>query len=292
MVGKKRNKYIISFVAMLAIVVLVSCALVGTVLAWLKWRNDDPYESEGTKLGTVAVAIVADGNSVSHTTSHSQNGVWKCEHTYSVPKGGTTRSLNLKVRNTGDIDALIRVSIRVYKSENINYLVTDTTPQKDSTSGAVSINLDTAGWFRNFGVVASGEMYLNKVLEPYTVDGKTNADGQVDIISKITVPSECRGDNIFVAVTVDAISHSGNIYKKIYEYQNSHSGSTYITTVPSTNPLLSVNWSQFTVPDGFSGDSQIPVNAFPFGATIPCDLTANPNSGWLAWKQPSNYLKN
>lgn len=289
MVGSKRNKYLVSFVAILAIVVLVSCALVGTVLAWLKWRNDDPYASEGTKLGTVAVAIVADGNSVSYTSSHNQSGVWKCEHTYSVPKGSTTRSLNLKVRNTGDIDALIRVNIRVYNSENVNYLVGEPAVLD---SGAVRVRLDTTSWYRTFSAFAGGQMYLNEVLEPYTINGSTNADGEVDIISKITVPSGCQTDNIYVAVTVEAVSHSGNIYKKIYEYQNSHSGSSYITTVASVDPLLSANWSKFTVPEGFSGDNQIPVNAFPFGDTIPCDLSANPNSGWLAWMQPSGYLKN
>lgn len=288
MVGEKRNRYLIFFVTILVLVVLVSCTLVGTVLAWLKWRNDDPYQSDGTKLGTVAVAIVADGNFVSYTSEHSQVGVWKCEHTYAVPKGSATRSLNLKVRNTGDIDALIRVNIRVYASENIDYLVG--TPAV-LESGAVKIRLDTAGWYRNFGsMLATGDMYLNEVLQPYTVDGTTNASGQVDVISQIAVPSGHENDDIFVAVRVDAISHSGNIYKKIYDYQNSNSGTSYITQVEPQNPFISGNWSKFTIPSDFSDNNQIPVNAFPFGDTIPCDLSANPNMGWLAWRQSSTYL--
>lgn len=285
----KRSKYQLQFLAVLILVVLVSCTLVGTVYAWLKWERTDSSDS-GLKIGEVDISIYADGTKLTtNTSSHLNGGNWACANAYHVSGTGTTRNLDLKVRNTGTIDAILRATIRVYYKNNnqVTYLLSDTA--STNAVGGVAIAMQTDGWYRNLSAnngIAGGYMFLNDKLEPYILNGETNSSGEIAIISTITLPAGCESHDIYVSVTVDAVSYSGNIYKKIYENSASN-----VTLQTSNDTLDTQKYSKFTPPsDDFlrnlypSGTTNlIPVDAFPFGDTLPCDLTTQPKSGWLAW---------
>ena len=282
---KIEHRHRISFIVVLVAVVLVTCVLVGSVLAWLK--RDYTRESEGLEIGTVAIEIYANGSNVTHTTNHQNGTTWECSTPYSIPTGGTSRNLSLTIRNTGTVDALIRATIRVYIVDGNNNIVCLLGNPQIMPSSAPMIAMNTTGWYQALpqnNQVASGYMYLSEKLEPYTLNGETSVSREIPIISQITVPAGYENTEILVSVTVDAVAHPGNIYKKIYE--NSASNLTKVTLDGESRA-----YTTFAVPDDDflrdlypSGTTNlIPVPAFPFGSTIPCDMTGAENTGWLGW---------
>lgn len=282
---KKIARDRLSFIIIITTVLLAICVLVGSVLAWLK--KDYTRESEGLEIGTVAVEIFANGTNVTHTTAHKDGTSWECAAPYSIPTGGTTRNLDLTIRNIGTVDALIRATIRVYIVNNNNNIVCLLGTPAVLPSTAPVIAMNTTGWYQALpqnNQVASGYMFLNEKLEPYNLNGETSDDREIPIISQITVPEGYENTEILVSVTVDAVSYSGNIYKKIYE--NSADNLTKVTLDGETRA-----YTTFTVPsEDFlknlypSGTTNlIPVPAFPFGSTIPCDVSGAENTGWLGW---------
>ncbi len=282
---KIEHRHRVSFIVLLVTVVLVTCVLVGSVLAWLK-RNYT-RDSEGLEIGTVAVEIYANGTNVTHTTEHQNGTTWECTSPYSIPTGGTSRNLSLTIRNTGTVDALIRATIRVYIVDGNNNIVCLLGIPQVMPSSAPMIAMNTTGWYQALpqnNQVASGYMYLSEKLEPYTLNGETSSDREIPIISQITVPTGYENTEILVSVTVDAVAHPGNIYKKIYE--NSASNLSKVTLDGESRA-----YTTFTMPDEDfmrdlypSGETNlIPVPAFPFGSTIPCDVSGAENTGWLGW---------
>lgn len=282
---KIEHRHRVSFIVLLVTVVLVTCVLVGSVLAWLK-RNYT-RDSEGLEIGTVAVEIYANGTNVTHTTEHQNGTTWECSSPYSIPTGGTARNLSLTIRNTGTVDALIRATIRVYIVDGNNNIVCLLGTPQIMASSAPMIAMNTTGWYQALpqnNQVASGYMYLSEKLEPYTLNGETSSDREIPIISQITVPEGYENTEILVSVTVDAVAHPGNIYKKIYE--NSASNLSKVTLDGESRA-----YTTFTMPDEDymkdlypSGETNlIPVPAFPFGSTIPCDVSGAENTGWLGW---------
>lgn len=284
---RKTDRYKVHFIAILVLVLFVSCVLVSSVYAWLMWETT--RESEGLKVGTVDIEIYANGSLVTNTTSHQNGSTWECNSPYIVPTSTTTtRTLNLKVRNVGTVDALVRATIRVYTengNNDINFILGEPTIM---SSGAPVVTMDTTGWYRDFSAndqVSSGYLYLNNKLEPYTLNGSTNANGEVSIISKLIVPDTYKSTEIKVSVTIDAVSYSGNIYKKIYENSASN-----VSVTTGTGGNTNKTYSKFTAPASFIKDlypngttNLIPVNAFPFTDTIPCSVAGGTYTGWTAW---------
>lgn len=284
---RARDRYKVYFIAILLVVLFVSCVLIGSVYSWLKWETT--RDSTGLQVGTVDIEIYANGSRVDFTNNHKNGSTWECASPYTIPTSTTTtRTLNLKVRNVGTVDALVRATIRVYSVSNnnsITYLIGD---PGVIVSSAVKINMNTTGWYRDLAgndQVASGYLYLNNKLEPYTLNGSTNTNGEVSIISQIVVPDTYKAEAMYVSVTIDAVSYSGNIYKKVYENSASNVAVS-VNTEGNTNKT----YSKFTAPSGFIKDTYpngttnlIPVNAYPFTDVIPCDLSGSTNTGWLAW---------
>ena len=271
MVQKKERHYW-QFIALLVMVVVLSCVLVGSIIAWLE--KDYTRESEGVHLGEVSLSLYANGLEINGTTSeHSDtNGTtWECDNPYLVPVGGKTRTVNLKVRNTGNIDALLRATIRVYmigtNNKQITFLLGE--PQV-ITSNAVKIAMNTTGWLQNFpenNQVASGYMYFNSLISPYVLNGTTTTANEVSVVSQIVVPDGYENTSIYISLTLDAVAYSGNIYKKISELSPANiSSGTAESVSGDTREYLT-----FTAPSGFNTD--IPVKAFPFGQTLPADWT-------------------
>lgn len=246
----RRKAKVNSFIIVLCLlVVLCSCLIVST-LAWLE--ETYIYYEDRNNIGAINVVLLANGNKIEGSTD--ENGVWTCNTPYEIPSGNTIRSLNLKCRNEGNIDALVRVTISIYYMENNNKRTALLVSGNPTTSGTIS--LDTNNWIRQFPseTVACGYMYYNNVLSSYNtrtygtdniVTG-TDINGETSIINQILVNSEQKDIVFYVDVSVDAVAYSGNIYKKIENNE--------------------------TTPE------DIPVNAFPFGnkADLP--------STWTAWR--------
>ena len=220
---KKEGQRLGRLIALLILVVVLSCTLVGSVLAWLERdytrtseldTNPDTYN---VHLGEVGLAMYdAEGNPVASDSP------------YKLPTTGTVREVNLKVRNTGNIDALLRANIRVYMKDNnnnITLLLGDEDPSVLTPEGLnkpytpiIKIKMSTTGWVQDFpdnNSVAAGYMFYNSKLLPYNVNGENVSANEVTIISNIAVPAGYENAEIYVSVTLDAVAWAGNIYRKI-----------------------------------------------------------------------------
>lgn len=255
----RRRKEINYFLIVLVIIVVLCSSLIFSTIAWLQETYN--FEDNNSKIGKIDVCLYANNTKITGTVN--AEGKWTCDTPYEIsPSTSTIRTLNLKMRNEGTIDALVRVTIDVYFMENNNKrtaLLTTSTPTAVGT-----ISLDTNGWIKQFPSenVACGYMYYNSKLPSYytkviaedgTITEGTNAGGDVSIVDEILVSESQKDTTFYVDVTVDAVSYSGNVYKKI----NGKTESEIANIV---------------------GSDDLPVLAYPFGK-----LDTLPND-WIAWQ--------
>lgn len=255
------------FIVLVVLVLLLSTTLISFVYAWL--TQTKIKESNHLQIGTVGVEVLANGTTITADTA------------YIVPTGSTRRKVNLKLRNTGDIDELVRVTLDLRLDD-------DSVPLLGAPmvmGSAVRVSMDTTGWDLNFPAnnqVAGGDMYYSSVLVPFST---SNTNGEIDIIKEIVVPAGYENTPMTIRVSANAISYTGNIYKEIYKIKPS-------LVTKSSRPGDSRVYSTFALPTDEeslknlfpSGTTDlIPVNAFLFGDTLPCDLTTSPKNGWTAW---------
>lgn len=249
---KRSKRYSYLFELVLIVVVLCSCLLFSTI-AWLQQTYD--LDNKDNQIGRVEAGIYHNGVKVEGTTSTVDGKeVWECNTPYEIAGGNTQRTLNLKVRNEGTIDALMRVRLIVYYMEGNNkcpLIISDNTPTISGT-----VQLDITGFILDFkGGVACGNIYFNSKFEPYTTrtldaDGQvvstTDASKEVSIINQLIVAESQKDVTLYADVSVDLVAYSGNIYKKIENNQTSI--------------------------------ADIPVSAYPFGTkeTLP--------ESWTAWR--------
>lgn len=275
MIEQKKGRHYWQFISLLIVVVILSCVLVGSLIAWL--QKEYLRMSDGVRLGEVKLELYADNTLVSGTTSPhtTDNGeTWECTNPYIVPTSSTTtRTLNLKVRNTGTIDALLRATIRVYSGESTQALLSSIPTVLGN--GAISISMNTPDWIHNFpaeNTIASGNMYLNKLISPYVVNGETKTENEISIITTIVVPDGYENNELKVSVTLDAVAYSGNIYKKINQLkpENVTTGTTETLNGDTREYYI------FTSPEDTEFTEEIPVKAFPYGLTLP--------KNWEIWK--------
>lgn len=254
--GQKNNKR--AFIVVLVVVLLASCMLIGSVLAWLRQNSVD--ESNNTiQLGTVDFDIYSGNTNVSSTKSN-YNGVTKGSSKEITVSGTTTiRTLNLKIRNTGTVAAIMRVTLSIYyKDSNGNKvaLLIQDTPSIDN-----GIAIQNDGWINDFkDGVTSGYTYYNNVINPYTIrtvthktDGTQTITSQnvtanaVPVITQLLLPSSMASTTYYITIAVEGVAYGGNIYQELEDKDADK-------------------------------DYQIPVEAYPFG--LPESLPAT----WTAWK--------
>lgn len=255
---RRHDGFKIAFVVVLILVLLSSCLCVGTALAWLT-QNIDRDSGNNLSIGSVDFDVYYNDSKVTTSKSNASgiNSVTNQEITLSGTS--TIRTINLKIRNTGTIDAIMRVTISIYQKDangnHIALVLADATPTIDN-----SIAMQTDGWVRDMHGVTSGYMYYNQVISPYTVKRIThNSDGTdtttsqdisaraVSVVSQILVPSAMASDTYYMSITVEGVAYKGNIYQE-------------------------------TADKNDNKDYQIDVEAYPFGepSTLP--------SGWTAWR--------
>lgn len=273
---KTKNGYKISFLIVLITVVLSFCICVGSVVAWL--RVDYIRRSDSLELGTVKLALYNGSTEVKGTTV-TNGEVTSTYATVTIPaSSGNIRTLGIKVRNMGTIDCLVRARFNIYYYENDGNRSTillsetaktiETTDMNGHSKFVNYASIDNSGWIlrlpglpqnpevpATYTTAAFGELFYNNKISPYihTVidDGGNISSETVDnnaktIISSITTVDSEKDRTLYIDITVDAISYSGNIYRK------------------TENP-------SFTQVD-------VPVEAYPFGSKDKLP------SNWTAWK--------
>lgn len=245
---RKESKFNTGLIVVILIVTLCFCLVVNT-LAWLNEIYE--YTDDNSNIGKIDVCLYADG--VKRGSVSKVGETWTNSQPYQLASGSTTRNVGLKVRNEGNIDALVRVTINVYYMENNNKrtaLITSSTP----TQGTIQLN--AGGWTTQFPDedVACGYMYYSTQLQSYNtkivddgvITSGTNANGESLIITSIVVSEAQKNTIFYVDISVDAVAYAGNIYKKLEANETSA--------------------------------SDIPVYAYPFGKK------ENLPTNWEAWK--------
>ena len=221
---KVQNKGIYLYVVAITLV-LILCGSIFLTYSWLKTsvtitndiNNADPIEDPITNLGEVDVEIYYNGSKVNR---EDVNPI-----TITCSGSDATRTINLKVRNAGTIDTLVRATISIYYLDTSNnrvvYLLVP------SPSAENQCTLTNSGWINNLAAdnaVASGYMYYNSKLEPYTrhyvnngsVATTTDTTKEISIISQVALASTFANKTFYMDVKIDACAYAGNIYKKIY----------------------------------------------------------------------------
>lgn len=260
--AKEKEKYKLSFLVVLTVVVLCSCVLFGSVLAWL--TRTYTHSDDDNLIGSVELAIFANGTEVTGSTSVVEGKTtWVCNTPYQITGNTTLRNnINLKIRNTGTIDAIVRATINIYYIDDYDDQTTDTDKRPlliASTTPTVNgtANLDSTNWIYDFPspTVACGYMFYNQKLSPYVLRDPGDLDSvaestvpanEVSIINQILLSESQKDVTIYIDLTVEAVAYAGNIYKKIENNQ---------TTA-----------------------ADIPVHALPFG------LKEELPDSWTAWR--------
>ena len=113
----KEKKYYKAFIAVLMIVLLSCCVLVGSVLAWL--TDEDVHETKDIiEIGAVDFDIYHNGNKITslkhNSTSASAIVVSSTSKAVEVLGGSTIRDIDLTIRNTGTVSAIMRITLAIY----------------------------------------------------------------------------------------------------------------------------------------------------------------------------------
>lgn len=254
----KEKKFKYAFIAVLLIVLLSSCIFIGTVLAWL--TDKDIHGSEGIiEIGAVDFDIYSGDTKIT-TIKNNSDGVTVVDtnsYVMELNGGSTIRNIDLTIRNTGTVSAIIRITLSIYYYDDYGYkcpCILSTTSTFDN-----HIAITNVGWVNDFkGNVSSGYSYYNKQIEPYTIRKAHSITGEitsqditanaVPVITQILVPETQKDRKYYLDfVRVDGVAYSGNIYQEEADQAN-------------------------------GGEYDVPVNAYPFGHinNIPED--------WTAWK--------
>ena len=244
-----------ALIVLAVIVVLCSCLILNT-LAWL--QETYIFNEDRNKIGYVNVSLYSNNTKIEGSVD--ENGKWTSNSPIAIPAGSIVRALNLKVRNEGNIDTLVRATISIYYLEdagNGNTNKRTALVVSDAPTNLGTISIDSSNWIRQFpsATAACGYMFYNSRLVSYStrtpnssdaVDTSVDTNGEVNVINQIAVSESQKNVIFYIDISVDAVAYSGNIYKKIENNE---------TTI-----------------------ADIPVQAFPFGTkeNLPDD--------WTAWR--------
>ncbi len=246
------------FIAVLMVVLLSCCFLVGTVLAWL--TDEDVHRSEGIiEIGAVDFDIY-NGSTKITTVKHNSTSTGAITvNTVSQPVevlgGSTIRNIDLTIRNTGTVSALMRITLSIYYLDDNG----DKCPCIVATTSTFDnhISITNTGWVSDFSDSATtGYAYYNSQINPYTIRTPHNLTGEVTtqdvtahavpVLTQILVPDSKKNQTYYIEVIqVDGVAYSGNIYQ-----EDIHK----------------------------DGEYDVPVTAYPFGHVD--DLPEE----WTAWR--------
>lgn len=245
----------------LTIVLLSSCVFVGYLVAWLTdedVRNTNPGD---IVIGNVDFDIYNGSTKITSYKSTS-DGISPTDissatsHEVELSGSGTIKNVNIKIRNTGTVDAIIRVTLKVYYINDNGERQACLIRTGNTFTDDKQIVIDNDGWVNMFnGGVAVGYTFYNDIISPYTIS-HINEDGdkvpqtvtahEISLMSSILVPNNMVSYKYYIALTIDGVAHSGNIYQE----------------------------------NAQGAGSSIPIEAYPFGV-----LTSTFLSEWTAWQR-------
>ena len=263
----KERKYHKGFIAVLMIVLLSCCIFVGSVLAWL--TDEDVHSSEGIiQIGAVDFDIY-HGNTKITTIKHNSEEssaiiVSPTSKAVEVLGGSTIRDIDLTIRNTGTVSAIMRITFAIYYYDANG----DRCPCILATTSTFDnhISITNDNWVNDFSNIDDGDeskntavagySYYNKQIHPYTIRTAHNLTGEittqdvtahaVPVITQMLVPESQKNTTYYIEVIqVDGVAYSGNIYQE---------------------------------DERKDGEYDVPVQAYPFGHVE--DLP----TAWTAWK--------
>jgi len=256
----KEKKFYKLFLVVLIVVLLSSCIFVGTVLAWL--TDEDVFYTENIiDIGSVDFEIYSGTTrltTVKHNaTSSSAIIVNSTSSPLAIAGGSTIRNVDLTIRNTGTVSAIIRVTLSIYYIDDNG----DRCPCILAASSTYDnhISISNSGWVNDFpDSVTTGYTYYNSQIEPYTLRTYDEANDSivtqditanaVPVITQILVPDSKIDQTYYIEVVqVDGVAYPGNIYQEDLDKTQ-------------------------------TGIYEIPVTAYPFGHIE--DIPAS----WDAWK--------
>lgn len=264
----KERKYYKGFVAVLMIVLLSCCIFIGSVLAWLTDR--DIHRSEDIIVIGAVDFDIYNGNTKITTIKHESEeagGVTIVSPTskpVEVLGGSTIRDIDLTIRNTGTVSAIMRITFTIYyldaNGDRCPCILASTSTFDNH------ISITNSGWVNDFSNVTdnvegentavAGYSYYNSQIHPYTIRTAHNLTGEittqnvtahaVPVITQMLVPESQKNTTYYIEVIeVDGVAYSGNIYQ-----EDIHK----------------------------DGEYDVPVQAYPFGHVEDLPIA------WTAWR--------
>lgn len=254
-ITREKRGYKIAFIVVLIIVLLSSCIFTGSLVAWL---TDEDISGSGDTLHLGSVEFeIYNGNTNITATKKNAEGITSTEAiTYEITGNETIRNLDLNIRNTGTVAAIMRVTIVISYDDGGIRKPCLLRQKADQWTFNNEIEVSNSSWVNDFkGGVATGYSYYNSQIQPYTIksigeDGNVKSEAvtahAVPVINSILVPDDMANTTYYIDITVEGVAHSGNIYQKKTEGEG----------------------------------AQIPVEAYPFGRLSEDFL----NNKWTAWQ--------
>ena len=201
---KKNLKNLIN-VSIITVCLCLIALIIGYSFAWLT----DIFNDDGdAQIGAVKIEIYDGETKLNGTTN--DDGSYTVGTAYAVNLGdvGSVSSLNLKVKNVGTINGIVRcfvtISTVVGPSEGFtdldgaSYLAT-----------SKQLKVESPDWVDLYDDpllegVYGYNMFLNKVLAP---------DAENIVFTNFTVLSEVENTTVYVKLRADIVAHSGNAYQ-------------------------------------------------------------------------------
>ena len=219
---QEKGRYRIAFAVVLLIVLLTCCVFTGSILAWLKDKDTNSSSGE-LEIGSVDFEIYSGNTKLTTIRNSADEKVVLTTSSPLVVTGNSAiRNIDLKIRNTGTVTAIMRVTLSIY-FENDNG-VRSVCLLSDTPTLFNQIDITNDGWINDFAPgVAMGYSYYNGQIKPYTIrtvgtDGTVTStdktENAVSVLTQILASSTATSTKYYVDVSVEGVAYSGNIYKE------------------------------------------------------------------------------
>ena len=208
---KARNRYKLSFLIVLLLVVLSLCVFIGVTYSALKQDfkyetgtldSDNKPKEDYMEMGTVSINVLKGAELLTSASTIS-----------------VTDGLQITIKNTGNIRCLVRVAYKFYNTKSQSPLVVSTTPK----TGEMKLQFGD-NWVnqtpKNYTNLSCGYAYYNLRLNPTQtspygiIDKQNNGNpqpNQIDLFKTLDVFD----NDIKLELSVEAIAYSGNIYQEL-----------------------------------------------------------------------------
>lgn len=181
---RKTKFFIFSIAICMTLMLLSGTMLLLPTASWLSKQNSVTGDSSATTVAQAGIRVFNGSSEIS--SSNNSNVV--------LGASGSATSVNIKLKNTGTAQELVRVYYAIKDLDNERVLTT-----ADAT---VSINSDFIAHER-LDTAWAGYLYYNKALDTNTL---------VSIINSITPTSNYANQTVVIQIQAECVLYSGNAY--------------------------------------------------------------------------------